>query len=229
MDTSFFENLKKQRTEKLLNVYNEISTDLETTKPTLNITRTSILRIISFIILFISISFACLALFYAVKASKNFGTNFVLIDITDPYPTNCNSNLPTIPVLSPYTTDKLKSFQHWVFRAGPGAQYYGIGGTPNANANPQCPGLYNPQRFQIYLHSDGKEGQIIKVTNASVKEVVMDNNTKLPSTYLTTPSSINIFGVDPDPSIFYQLAQNKTIWFIYENNGWYLLKTIDSY
>lgn len=228
MSDLILKEVEKNRLNKLLPIYEEVLNDLESKPKTSYITL--IFRSISFFLIFISIIFSCYAVYYAVNSSKKFGDQNVFVDIDFPYSNeNCQ---PVIvpPTLSEYSIDPNISFQNFIFRAGPGAQYYNIGGnpTPNTNTSPPCGGPYTPQYFYLNFPFLSKQDQIIKVTNASMRESLRDNTTFLPSQYLSEPAPVILKVQDENFTRLYSVESNKTVTLIYRN-GWYLVGTVDSF
>ena len=215
MSEKIIRAVERDRLQQALPIYKELLNDIEK-RPVLSWS-TYLTRSLSFILFFAAIIVGILSVYVASTSSKNYGINFNLVDITDPYGPS-----PAIPTLKDYKPDKVKAYQNWIFRAGPGAQYNGVGGSTSGTIGP------TDQQFKFVLPDDTVMDQIITITNASISEVTDDKTTHLPTNGPGAfPFPVHVIG----PSIDLQIPKKTSRTFIYHDNGthkgWFLVGQMD--
>jgi len=211
MSDKIIELVKEDRIKKTLPLYNEILTDLDK-KPSID-WKSWLFRSISFLTMFVALVLASISVYFSSTSSKHYGTNYVLVDVQNPYILN-----PQLPTITPYSPDASKALQDWVFRAGPGAQYNGIGG--NSSGTPGS----GDKQFEFDLPSSAPLDQIISVTNASISEIVQGSNNEPTNGPGVHPFSIKV--KFPSGNIL-QIPKKSSKTFVFHMNGWYNVGQMD--
>lgn len=215
MSEKIIRAVEQDRLKKVLPVYQEAIRDL-TEKPTLN-TFTYFIKSIPYLLFLAAITLASLSLYQTITSSNDYGNNFFLVDITDPYTIN-----PIVPTLQNYQINKSKAYQEFVFRAGPGAQYWNVGGEKINNPAPT--NTYPKQYFNIHLPLIAKKDQIVVITNASISEISRGTDGNPTSNPGTTPYPVIVHF--PNNQTL-QIPKKSSKTFIYHKTGWYNVGQMD--